>query len=277
MADRWRRLTAAADDWLARWRPTRIVARAVAGFAEHQGGQMSAAMAYYAILSLFQVVVLGVVIFSLALGEGAARDLFVDRMAAVAPLDRETIDQVVHGVIEGRGGISLVSVALLAWGAKGFLGALGVGIRRAIPGASRSFWWDRLVDLVVMAGVIGLAFAALVIGLVSRFVGGDSLLTGIIGSLASVGFVFVAVVLLYRVVPRRPISLRHAWPGALAATALWTALRLGFSWYATDVARYETLFGPISTAIGLLVFLYLGSMTLLLGAEITRAVVDDDG
>ncbi len=236
---------------------------------------MSAAMAYYAVLSLFQVVVLGVVVFSLALGEGVARDLFVDRLAAVAPLDRATIEQLVNGVIEGRGGISVVSVALLAWGAKGFLGALAVGIRRAIPGAQRSFWWDRLVDLVVMVGVIGLAFAALVIGLVTGFVGSGSQLADLIGSVLPIGFIFFALVLLYRVVPRRPMSLRHVWPGALVATALWTALRLGFSWYATDLARYETFFGPISAAIGLLVFLYLASVTLLIGAEITRAVVDD--
>ena len=246
--------------------------RTAAGFSEHQGGQLAAAMAYYAILSLFQLVVLGVVVFSLALGEGQARDLFVDRVAAVAPLDRETITQVVDGVIQGRGGIGVVSVALLAWGAKGFFGALAIGIRRAIPGTASTFWRDRAIDLLLLVGAAGLAAVAMVIGLVSGLVG------DLVGAGLSIALVFASLALLYRVVPRRPMSLGQVWHGALVATLLWTALRMGFSWYATDVARYETFFGPISAAIGLLVFLYLASVTVLIGAEISRAVVlDEDG
>jgi uncharacterized BrkB/YihY/UPF0761 family membrane protein len=43
------------------------------------------------------------------------------------------------------------------------------------------------------------------------------------------------------------------------------------------VARYESVFGPISTVITLLVFLYFASVVVLLGAEIARAnVLEDD-
>jgi len=63
----------------------------------------------------------------------------------------------------------------------------------------------------------------------------------------------------------------------LCAPFLFTALRSGFTWYATDVARYESFFGPISTVISLLVFLHLASMVVLLGAEVARAnVLEDD-
>jgi membrane protein len=66
-------------------------------------------------------------------------------------------------------------------------------------------------------------------------------------------------------------------PGAIVAALLFTVLRSGFTWYATDVARYESFFGPISAVISLLVFLHLASMVVLLGAEIARAnVLEDD-
>jgi uncharacterized BrkB/YihY/UPF0761 family membrane protein len=48
-------------------------------------------------------------------------------------------------------------------------------------------------------------------------------------------------------------------------------LRIGFVYYATRVAKYDTVFGPIGTAISLLVFLYFSSVVLLLGAEVSRA------
>jgi hypothetical protein len=65
-------------------------------------------------------------------------------------------------------------------------------------------------------------------------------------------------------------------PGAIVATILWTALRFGFTWYATSVARYDSAFGPLSTGITLIVFLYFASVIVLLGAEFARARTIDD-
>jgi membrane protein len=81
---------------------------------------------------------------------------------------------------------------------------------------------------------------------------------------------------LYRVVPNRPVTLGEVWPGAVAATLLWTVLRFGFTWYATSIANYDTAFGPISAGISLLVFLYFASVIVLLGAEVARANVLED-
>jgi membrane protein len=82
---------------------------------------------------------------------------------------------------------------------------------------------------------------------------------------------------LYRIVPNRPVTLREVWPGALVAAMLWTVLRIGFTFYATNIARYDSAFGPISAGISLLVFLYFASLVLLFGAEVARAnVLEDD-
>jgi membrane protein len=59
--------------------------------------------------------------------------------------------------------------------------------------------------------------------------------------------------------------------GAVVAALLWTVLRIGFVLYATRVAKYDTIFGPLGTAISLLVFLYFSSVILLVGAEVARA------
>ena len=83
--------------------------------------------------------------------------------------------------------------------------------------------------------------------------------------------IFFAFLLVYRIVPNRPVTLGESWPGALIATLLWTALRIGFTYYATNVAKYDSVFGPIGTALSLLVFLYFSSVVLLLGAEFVRA------
>ena len=64
---------------------------------------------------------------------------------------------------------------------------------------------------------------------------------------------------------RRPW--KDIWPGTLAALAAWMILSLLYSLYVDRIAHYSTLYGSIGTVIVLLIWLYLGSVTLIMGAE----------
>ena len=280
---------AAADRWASRWRSTRVLGRAVTGFVEHDAPDVASSMAYFAVLSLFQVVVLGVIAFSLLVGEGEAQRAVIGRLESALPLEPGTMDDIVQSIIESRGGITIVSVGILAWGALGFFGALNRGVGRAFATASRRpFWQDKLIGLLLLGaagllGVISIAvgFATSVAGqLASRIPGsGDSgrLALGLVGLLVPFLLALVALLVVYRVAPNRRVTFRQVLPGALVATVLFTILRATFTWYATDVARYESFFGPISAVLTLLVFLYFASVVVLLGAEIARAnVLEDD-
>ena len=289
MVERWKRILDAADRLLSRWRTTRVARHAVAGFADHGGSDVASSMAYFALLSLFQVVVLGVIVFSLLLGEGEARRILIGRLDSALPLEPGTVGAIVDSIIESRGGITIVSVALLAWGAIGFFGALTTGIGRAFATSTRRpFWQDKLIALVLLGGSgllmlisIGIGLAQGILAkLATRVPGGDNagqLLVGVAGFLLPILLVLVALLAMYRVIPNRRVTLRQVLPGAIVAALLFTVLRAGFTWYATDVARYESFFGPISAVISLLVFLHFASMVVLLGAEIARAnVLEDD-
>jgi membrane protein len=288
MVDRLKRIVHDADAWLIRHRWTRIGRRAVAGFLQHESLQNAGSMAYFSILSVFQLLVLGVVAMSFFLGEGAARDFVIEQVQAASPMEPDTIEAVIDGVIESRGGIGLVSGAFLLWGALGVFSALNRGIASAFVSAERrGFLQDKLIGLAVMAITGLLGVASIVIGIVTgilqraaddvlaRIPGGE-LAVWLIGFLTPIILIFAAFLAIYRLVPNRPLSLRAVWPGAVVATLLWTILRMGFTWYTTNVANYESAFGPISAAISLLVFLYFASVIVLLGAEVARATVLDD-
>jgi membrane protein len=288
MVERWQRFLEAADRWAGKRRSTRVARRAITGFALHEGPDVASSMAYFAILSLFQVVVLGVIGFSLIVGEGEARRIVIGRLESL-PLEAGTVGAIVDSMIESRGGVTLVSLGILAWGAIGFFGALSTGVGRAFATTTRRpFWQDKLIGLVLLGGAALLALFAIGIGLAesiasrlaTRLPGGGrggQQLVDFVGLLLPILLVLVALLLVYRVVPNRRVTIRQVLPGAIVAALLFTALRSGFTWYATDVARYESFFGPISTIISLLVFLHFASMVVLLGAEIARAnVLEDD-
>jgi membrane protein len=291
MVKRWERLLRALDRWSGRWRSTRVARRAIAGFAHHQGPEVASGMAYFAILSIFQLIVLGIVVFSFVIGEGEARRIVIGRLEAALPLQPGTIGAVVDSIIASRGGLTFISLAILAWGALGFFGALTTGVGRAFATSTRRpFWQDKLISLLLLVAAGAVALGSVGIGLgtgiaarmASSLPGwgsGGRLALDLVGLLIPILLVLQALLVVYRVVPNRRVTFRQVWPGALAATILFTLLRVAFTWYATDVARYESVFGPISTVITLLVFLYFASMVVLLGAEIARANVleDDEG
>ncbi len=285
MIDRAKQLLASLDRWSSSHRSTRVLRRAVTGFMLHDGLQYAGSMAYFAILSIFQLLVLGVVGFSFFLGQGGARDFVLQQIQATTPLDADTIGGVIEKIIEARGGVGIVGLVLLLWGALGVFAALSRGVSRAFAVAQpRPFVQDKLLGLLLVAITGVLAVAAVLIGFVAGVIqemtadvvgavpGGEVALY-LIGLLLPLVLVFFALLLLYRVVPNRPVSLREVWPGALVATVLWGILRFGFTYYATRIAHYDSAFGPISTAISLLVFLYFASIVLLFGAEVARANV----
>jgi membrane protein len=286
--DRVKQLIGGLDDWSLRHALPRISRRAISGFLNHEALQTGGSMAYFAVLSIFQFLVLGVVIGSYVLGEGEARRFVVEQVEAGSPLDAETVGGIIDSVIESRGAMSIVSIGFLTWSALGIFSALSTGISRVFENApKRPFIQDKLIGLLLI-GLTGLlAVASLVIGIVTGILqeaatelladlpGGGTAIW-LIGLLAPLLLIFLAFWVIYKVVPNRPVGWREVLPGAIVAALLWTVLRFGFTWYATSVANYESAFGPISTGITLLVFLYFASVIVLLGAEFARASALDD-
>jgi membrane protein len=63
-------------------------------------------------------------------------------------------------------------------------------------------------------------------------------------------------------------SWRRVLPGAVMATVLWFAATTLFGWYVTNYATYSVVYGSLGAAIALLVWLYIVSAIVLLGAEL---------
>ena len=286
--NRVKQLVARLDTWSMRHRITRVSRRAISAFLEHEALQTAGSMAYFSILSIFQLVVLGVVIASFFVGEGEARELVVEQVAAGSPLDAETVSGIIDSVIESRGTITIISFGFLLWGALGVFSALSTGISRVFENAPRRpFLQDKIVGLLLMAITGILAVASVAIGIVTGILQeaassvladlpGGGTVVWLIGLLLPILLIFLAFLVIYKVVPNRPVRWDEVLPGAVVAALLWTVLRFGFTWYATSVADYDSTFGPLATGITLLVFLYFASVIVLLGAEFARASALDD-
>jgi membrane protein len=87
--------------------------------------------------------------------------------------------------------------------------------------------------------------------------------------LLMLAMVTVGIGLLYRYGPSRaPANWRWLSPGSIAATLMWVAASLLFSFYAANFTDYNETYGALGGVIILLMWLWLTSFAVLMGAEL---------
>jgi membrane protein len=91
--------------------------------------------------------------------------------------------------------------------------------------------------------------------------------------LIALGVLLMGLSLLYRFGPAR-IGGRGRWitVGAVVVVILWVAASAGLSYYLTNFASYNEVYGSIGAVIGLLLWLYVSAYLILLGAALNVEV-----
>ena len=86
------------------------------------------------------------------------------------------------------------------------------------------------------------------------------------------GIVFLPIALMYGLA-QESRKMNRIWPGAVFSLVMWLALSYLFSFYVEHVARYSVIYGTLGAVIVLLLWLYLASMMLIMGAEFNSVLM----
>ncbi len=260
--------------------------RAGKQYLAHQLTDRAAALTYYAMMSLFPALLVGVTLLGLVGQQGLVTD--ASNYLLSHGVDQDTAN-VVRRVLQnmvsasnGALGLTLiVSIALALNGASGAFGASGRALN-LVYGADegRGIVRRKLNDLAATLAVIVL-FA---IVLASIFLGGQLAddLFGKVGLGATAATIwsyvrwpvaFVAATAAYGIVyglapDIEPRSIRWITPGALFGVVLWIVLSFAFSIYIRNFSSYGAAYGAFGAAIVLLLWLYLSANAFLFGAEL---------
>ena len=73
---------------------------------------------------------------------------------------------------------------------------------------------------------------------------------------------------IYMVMPVGKLSFKHALIGSICATFLWEVARHILVWYFSTLSMVNMVYGSLASAIVVLLFLEVGAMILLLGAQV---------
>lgn len=84
----------------------------------------------------------------------------------------------------------------------------------------------------------------------------------------------VAISFLYYLAPSKRGRFRFISAGSMLATILVIVTTLGFNYYVDNFARYNALYGSIGTLLIVLVWIYLNSISLLIGFELNASIMN---
>lgn len=86
------------------------------------------------------------------------------------------------------------------------------------------------------------------------------------------GLLFLAISFLYYLAPSRKAKFRFISAGSSLATILFIFTSLGFSAYVNNFDQYNKLYGSMGTILVILLWLYLNSISLLIGFELNASI-----
>lgn len=272
---------------LKRW--SGIVLRTVREAAADNCLGLSAQMAFYFVLALFPALLFIVALVGYLPFEETL-DGIVTILGAIAPLPVITLVETQLAQIRGEEQASLLTIGIVGalWSSSAAMVAIIEALNRAYDVPEWRAWWRRRLVAVVLAVTVSLlvviALALLAIGPTLASWLADRIGVGpvavqvwtLVRWPAMVGVVVLGVNVVYYLAPNRYRRWQWVTPGSCLATVLWIVSSLLFKQWVAHLGDYAATYGAIASAIVMMLWLYVSSLALLIGAELDGALEKAD-
>src|SRR5580658_2397888 len=248
---------------------------------EHDAFGTAKASAYSSIFTFFPaLLVLGSVLATLSRGQVYLREVSY-ALGTILPAGSSAALSYLRGSTDRPVGLLITTSLLTVWSASGVIVSWMDGFRRAyqLP-KTWGIIQERVIafSLVLMAG-IPMTFSTVLVAFGSRiemrilFLIGHEfgplilLLWGAIRwAIAIMTSVAVIQLIYHNAVPRTQ-PWHTVLPGAVLATAMWLISTALFGWYLQHYVDYSVIYGSLGVGIALLLWMYIISLVVLIGAE----------
>jgi membrane protein len=269
------------------WQLWTHLRRAAWSAFNHGAFGIAKAAAYSGILSLFPAMLVGTTVLALSQNSDTVNDIraaFYD----ILPPDTMDIVQTYFQINHARS-VRLVwsATVVTIFAASGFMLSIMEGFRRAyrLPRGTWNFWLERAVAFgLIPITLLPMLFATMLIVFghqIERWMIENAdhdfqtyvlfLWRMVRWAIAMLTSIAVLAVIYHFGTPKSQDWWRVL-PGALLATFTWFLTTLLYGLYVTRFADYSVVYGSLSAAVATLVWLYMVSMSILVGAEFNAQI-----
>ncbi len=191
------------------------------------------------------------------------------------------VTDTLEGVANVSGALTVVGLVGMAWAASAMFGAIRKSLNIAWDtDVHRPVVQQKLIDLSLVLG-LGILLGASIVGtgalqtlqkLSDDTLGplseGSGFFWSVLPLFLPAIFTFFVFIILYHYVPNVPTPFREIWPGAVLATVLFELLKNLFALYIANFNNYAGAYGALGGLLLFLLWTYLTSNILLIGAEL---------
>jgi membrane protein len=246
---------------------------------------LSAALAFYTILSLIPFLFLTISAAGFILGSSdAAHKLAVPLLGRAFPEASGVILKEVVSISRRAGVLGWVGILSLVWTASVIFSSLefAMGVVFRVE-KRRNFFKSKLMALsmipaagaLLLLSIFVTTFAAVMenyefklfgVGLAQSFA--FELTLGYFLPYLVLAFAFTAI---YKIIPNTSIAFRHALVGGASCAFLFEMAKHLFTWYLSESPHYNIIYGSLAAIIILVVWAFYSSSILLFCAEVVSA------
>ena len=252
-------------------------------FFSHGVGRNAAALSYYLLFAIFPLLVLTSLLVGLLHVDIASTTALLSRVIPADVVDViESYLQYISGLRSPR--ILWFCMVFSIWFPMRAINSLTFAIRRAYgrPAPKNQLRNEFLLLLAALVLILVISFSLLlivigrrVLELAARFVtlSGTFITLWNYGRFAILFFIiFCSVAAVYPLALGRRLPWRDVVPGVLISVFGGTLLSAAFSYYVEHFGKYSILYGSIATIVVVLLWLYMTSNILILGAEFSAVL-----
>lgn len=250
--------------------------QAILNFKE-RGTKQAAALSYYAVFSVFPLTLLMAVAIGGVLGPAVAQEQIAKGLILFLPEETDTIhlfqDSLDQALQQSRS-FGIIALISLIWSALGLFSNLTSSLDLIFQAhTSRSLWRQRvlafLMTLVLIVLVMISFITSGILRLVDAFLISNPSVWIMIGTFfLPLGLNLIIFVLVFRYVPSRYVNWDAIWPAAILGAVGFELAKSVFTWYLSNLANFQFVYGSIATVIVLLLWAFLVACIFLITAEI---------
>jgi len=242
----------------------------------------AAALTYYAIFSIFPIIVLISSIIGWILRDPQKQQAVINAIINLMPKGTDIITNLLQSVIRTSAITNAIALLTLLWSATGFLRGLlsAIDLIHSREYTHSTFMMRGIGVIIIMLSVPALFILLLLTGLSTQILQAfpHSREWGPVFSILSSGMPVFSIAaltffLMLRYIPGHRTTTQTAFISALITAGAWLLLGYGFAWYLqSGFANFNVIYGSIGAVMALLLYLYLSNVIILFGAQINATL-----
>ena len=246
---------------------------------------LSAGIAFYSLLALFPAIAAAVSSYAL-FADAATISKHLSIAADIIPVGTLDLlsEEITRIATKSDGKLTfgfIFGLSIALWTANASMKAMFDALNIIYDeDEKRGLVWFNLVSLfftICTIAAAGVAIALVVIfPLLLAALGITKLDYSLVGYLrwpVMFGLIIVGLSMLFRYGPSRRLA-KWRWisVGSVFAALAWLAVSSLFSWYLGNFANYNATYGALGAVVGMLIWMWLSSIVMLVGAELNSEI-----